>query len=909
MELYRQPPRETEQGQFNVPKDLPRRPATGITVGKACTVKINSYDILQYPTQTVYQYDIQIGNGIEKRGLVKKVWGSQAVKKATGPSWIFDGNKIAWSLNNIQKTTTFWVDLDAEAGIPPNDEHENKHMVVIRKTTPIELSSLQSYLQGKSKFSNSVLQAINFLDHLLREMPSKNLVALKQSFYGRPKDRSVVGGGVEAYKGVYQSIRACQGGRLGINVDVANGTFWCQHTIMHTAMALTGTNSLGMLVARCERVRSFHDRDKMVQSEQFKELRRLHKMAFNVRHRGNTQAQEMWFVHKILEENAREYKFSMKNKETGESTMISIFDYFKKRYNVWLEWPQLPLIQTTKKNVIFPMELAHIAPHQRYPYKLNPDQTAKMIRFAVTRPHQRAKDIEEGRQWLEWEKDIFLQNYGMKISPKMIETKARVLDPPTVQFKNSTVKPGLSGRWDLKGPRKFLTVNTDPLAVWSVCIFQARNPKDTINKPTVENFIREFIKVYQGHGGIVVNKNPPIIQAQDAAKGVEVAWHMASKDQTIRPQMLVFILADANAFHYTRVKKSADCRFGVMSQCMQAAQVAKMHSQYMSNVCMKFNAKLGGSTSRILTKNPILGHFKVPSLIIGADVSHASPGAPQASMAAMTVSMDKWAVRYAAACQTNGHRVEMISTINITNMIIPLVGWWIMNVNARDPPQHIYYFRDGVSEGQYQHVLQNEIQDIKDAFKVKMPEWQPKFIAVVVSKRHHIRFFPTFGDKVVSDRNGNPNPGTIVERDVTHPTERDVYMVSHSAIQGTARPVHYHVLLDEAGLSENELYTMIYEHCYQYIRSTTPVSLHPSVYYAHLASNRARSHEDIAASSGPQSGPGAPGVPGQMPVTKKEKARAAERAASQTTPEKLVEAKPLLKMPDAANIDRGMWYI
>ena len=102
---------------------------------------------------------------------------------------------------------------------------------------------------------------------------------------------------------------------------------------------------------------------------------------------------------------------------------------------------------------------------------------------------------------------------------------------------------------------------------------------------------------------------------------------------------------------------------------------------------------------------------------------------------------------------------------------------------------------------------------------------QPKFIVVVASKRHHVRFFPNPNDKAAGDSNMNPLPGTLVERDVTHPTERDVYLCSHKAIQGTARPVHYHVLLDEAGLTENQLYTMIYEQCYSYVRATTPVSL------------------------------------------------------------------------------------
>lgn len=48
---------------------------------------------------------------------------------------------------------------------------------------------------------------------------------------------------------------------------------------------------------------------------------------------------------------------------------------------------------------------------------------------------------------------------------------------------------------------------------------------------------------------------------------------------------------------------------------------------------------------------------------------------------------------------------------------------------------------------------------------------------------------------------------------------------SHSAIQGTARPVHYHVLLDESNIPPTVFQNMIYQSCYQYMRSTTPVSL------------------------------------------------------------------------------------
>lgn len=101
-------------------------------------------------------------------------------------------------------------------------------------------------------------------------------------------------------------------------------------------------------------------------------------------------------------------------------------------------------------------------------------------------------------------------------------------------------------------------------------------------------------------------------------------------------------------------------------------------------------------------------------MIIGADVSHAAPGmVDMASMAAMTVSLDKSCSRYGAAVQSNGHRVEMITGANVHEMLKPLVQWWIANVGGGRPPRHVYYFRDGVSEGQYTNLLKQEVADIK----------------------------------------------------------------------------------------------------------------------------------------------------------------------------------------------------
>lgn len=275
-------------------------------------------------------------------------------------------------------------------------------------------------------------------------------------------------------------------------------------------------------------------------------------------------------------------------------------------------------------------------------------------------------------------------------------------------------------------------------------------------------------------------------------------------------------------------------------------------------------------------------------MIIGADVSHAAPGSNGASFAAVTVSMDKIAARYAAAVETNGIRVEMIATKNLEDMLKPLIQHWEKNVGGGRLPLHVYYFRDGVSEGQYQSVLLQEVSDMRAIFAElgrNTPGYKPKFTVVIAEKRHHIRFFPNSGPG--ADRNMNPVPGTLVERDVTHPFEYDFYLNSHAAIQGTARPTHYHILMDECELKGDAFQTMIYEHSYQYMRATTPVSLFPAVYYAHLASNRARSHLDMSQTA--------------MELQKKSGGSSSEKPDTET--------RPLIEMANQTGIKFSMWYI
>lgn len=145
------------------------------------------------------------------------------------------------------------------------------------------------------------------------------------------------------------------------------------------------------------------------------------------------------------------------------------------RYNVILQHPNLPLVEvTSKKRVMYPMELCFMQKGQKYPYKLDEKQTANMIKFAVSRPAERKKSIQTGLDMLDWKNDPYLRNYGLEIDPTMLTTEARVLDPPIVQYAgDQTAKPGYSGRWDLRG-KKFLHENPGGLKSWGVTLLGKR---------------------------------------------------------------------------------------------------------------------------------------------------------------------------------------------------------------------------------------------------------------------------------------------------------------------------------------------------------------------------------------------------------------------------------------------------
>ena len=127
------------------------------------------------------------------------------------------------------------------------------------------------------------------------------------------------------------------------------------------------------------------------------------------------------------------------------------------------------------------------------------------------------------------------------------------------------------------------------------------------------------------------------------------------------------------------------------------------------------------------------------------------------------------------------------------------------------------------------------------ACKAVNEKYRPKITFLVVQKRHHTRFFPASKRDEVGKARNVP-PGLVVDRTVCHPSEFDFYLCSHFGIQGTSRPTHYHILLDESKIPPDVLQEFTYQLCHVYCRCTRSVSIPAPVYYSHHLAFRARSY-------------------------------------------------------------------
>jgi len=618
-----------------------------------------------------------------------------------------------------------------------------------------------------------------------------------------------------------------------INVDISTGTMYKAGPLLALCLECVGRNDPNALAPK----RGFPDRERL----------RLQRFISGIRvlttqpgPDGAVQ-QTPRVVKKLSTAGASALNFTMR-----EGGTMSVAEYFQKTQNRKLQFPDIVCVEVGS-GALIPLELCTVPPGQIMRKQVPPEKTKDVLDFATKKPRDRLASITNGLGVLTYGQSEYVRQFGMTVdSSGPLKVQARILRPPTLKYgpgsKQLTIVPS-NGSWNMVDKRFFKPVE---ISRWVIVIYeQQRRFGDAAAREMINGLVASCNDV-----GIKIKATPFItwengqgrIADQLRAAGAACAAKMKAG-----PNLVVVILPEGGNDIYTAVKHFGDVSMGVATQCMKSSKCFRAKPQYYANVSLKINVKLGGiNTIPDPSSVSVLTDPHNPTVVMGADVIHPAPGSDgRPSFTALVANVDSDTAKYVADSRVQTSRQEMIEELDamsehVLSMYIRYRELAERKGAGNAAPKRIIFYRDGVSEGQFKQVLEQELPLLrKSCDKLKI---NPKITIIVVGKRHHVRFFPQ--NERDGDKSGNCQAGTVVDREVSHPTEFDFYLQSHGGLLGTSRPAHYSVLYDENNFSADSLQSLSFALCHVYARSTRSVSIPAPVYYADIVCSRAKNHYD-----------------------------------------------------------------
>ncbi|PKA59859.1 Protein argonaute 7 [Apostasia shenzhenica] len=816
-----------------------RRPDHGGTEGSAISLLANHFLVRFDPKQKIFHYDVDISPRPTKE-IARKIKRKLVLENSdvlAGALPVYDGRKNLYSSVEFQDDRiVFFVNLPIPTSQAPDNgdgfnmfgsQKSKLFRVSIRLVSKLSGEDLNKYIREVENeglpLPQDYLQA---LDVVLRESSTENSISVGRSLYSNSMAESKdIGGGVVGLRGFFQSLRPTQQG-LALNVDFSVTAFH---------------ESIGIIPYLQKCCRSLKDLSEMktrsLCEEEKKEVEKaLKNIRIFVSHRATDQR---YRVYGLTNEAAEDLSF-----RDRDGTSLSLVEYYKDQYNHEIQFKNLPCLQISRsKPCYLPMELCMVCEGQKFLGKLSDDQTARILKMGCQKPAERRHIInrimkeEHGPT-----SGLYAQEFSINVSREMTQLRGRVLQPPKLKLGDGgLIRNIIPNRHDRQW--NFLNshvAESSQIKNWALISFGGSLEQHF----SIPNFMNQLSNRCEQFG-IMLNRKTVIAPSYEPMKLLNNVSALESKLRKIHEcssgnlQLLVCVMEKKHR-GYADLKRIAETGIGVITQCCLYANLSKLNSQFLSNLSLKINAKLGGSNvvlyNTLPREIPRMFTDHEPVIFMGADVTHPHPLDDSSPSIAAVVGSMNWpaANKYVSRIRSQTHRQEIIEELE--QMVHELLEDFFVSV--RKLPSKIIFFRDGVSETQFHKVMKHELQAIKKACsKLPSGNFKPAITFAVVQKRHHTRLFLNEKDQFSTE---NIPPGTVVDTVITHPREFDFYLCSHWGMKGTSRPTHYHVLWDENSFKSDEFQKLIHDLCYTFVRCTKPVSLVPPAYYAHLAAYRGR---------------------------------------------------------------------
>ncbi|XP_068702995.1 protein argonaute-2-like isoform X3 [Montipora foliosa] len=809
------------QTQGNGGPRPPKRPDYG-TVGRPIRLRANFFRLnISSQLSDLYHYDVEITPN-KCPASVKRDVVNEIIRKYKdtfqGHHPAFDGKKNLYSRIKLPS-----VELSVK--LPGEDGGKDREFKVqIQFAASVSLLELNNFLSGKQ--NGKVPQdAVQALDIVMREMPSSYYTPVGRSFFPFDGQGRPLGEGCEVRFGFSSSVRHSdhEWKAMLVNIDVsAKGFYKEQHVIDFLC------ETLGRYVTP----QSLDDRNFRLDKQRLEKA--IRGIRIQTTHVASIKRKyTVWGVSSV---SAEKLQFDVEDGVTGRKFKTTVAEYFKDTYKLHLRYPHLPCLQVgQKRDRYLPLEVCTIIPCQKR--HLTEQQTAKMIRSTARPAPERQQNIQSWAQEMMRVSSKYLnEEFKTSVSTDMVKVDGRVLPAPKLNLgpQDQPLVPR-DGAWDIrnKSLHKGARIQT-----WALACFETSR---CCNEGHLRKFCQQMASVSSGEGMRMTEEPTVVRYARDKndVQGLFCKWEADLPEL----QLIMAVLPEKSKDLYSEIKRVGDNVIGIPTQCVLSTIVQQAKHQVCTNISLKINSKLGGINQVIdpSEKSPV---FREPVIIFGADVTHPSPtenGIP--SIAAVVASMDANATKYCARVRAQRHERSGGAQEIIKDLAVMVKELLIefYKANGKLKPSKIVFFRDGVSEGQFDQVLVHEVRAVQEACMMLEKEYRPKITFLVVQKRHHTRLFCE-DKRDASGKAQNVPAGTTVDSGITHPYEFDFYLCSHFGIQGTSRPTHYHVLYDDNAFIADGLQQLTYQLCHVYARCTRSVSMPAPAYYAHLVAYRARHH-------------------------------------------------------------------
>jgi len=653
--------------------DLCPRPCYNTSSGSLTTVFANHFRVTKLPNSTLYQYDVTIGKGTVKLSLSRRLWQTSYVQNALGENMvIFDGRHIAWCSTKLPFGKEIAIETTISGSDPKTANERDRLTVRITYSTKVNLEVINQFLLKRHRKDEQVLQGLTALNTLMRQTPTLKFFTMGNSknFYSK-QNAIPLAGALEAWKGIFQSLRPSQG-FLTVNVDVATTVTW------------TGGLSLVDLVCKYMNRRDANDLFSMADRERHKLQQAIKGLTFYVTHRGEQGRRKVLTIKRLMKTNSITTTFPME--KDGVQETISIQRYMQRAYNKDIRYPQLFCVQSTKGD-IFPLEFCVVHDGQRYNGVLSPEITSTLIKVAAMKPIDRKAQIARNVNELDWARDPMLRHYGLQVDTKMLSIQARLLPKPQVQFGNRCAQIRDNAQWDL---RNIKFIKPKVINNWAIVIFET--PRHC-GPGQLRQIVEKLISCGRDLG-MIFNVTSPIIENANSQTSITTTLQNISskaRQRSSRKDPIDFFLciySFRNTEMYNRIKAACDIDLGVACQVALTKNVLKASPQFACNLLLKINKKLGGVNSNLTPQFNSLHKLGGPTIVLGADVTHAAPGSPQPSLASLVSSMDLEAADYCAQGRAQDNHVEMIADLQamVRQSLITFKD------KCKRPPLNIMYF-------------------------------------------------------------------------------------------------------------------------------------------------------------------------------------------------------------------------